>query len=494
MAAKKVYLAVDLGAESGRVMAGEWNGRKLALKEIHRFPNGPVALPDGLHWDFLRLYGDIKQGLRQAVASYGRATRSLGVDTWGVDFGLIDSHGALVGNPFHYRDSRTDGMMEKAFRVISRERIYAQTGIQMMQLNTLFQLYAMVRAKSPLMDIADTLLFAPDLLTFWMTGRVCNERTIASTSQCLNPVNGRWAADVLRKLGIPMRIFRAIVEPGTAVGPLRGEAETAIGAPLQVVAVGSHDTASAVAAVPAERGPFAFLSSGTWSLLGVETGHPTITPQTLEYNLTNEGGVCHTIRLLKNIMGLWLVQQCRQTWRAAGRDLGYDELTNLAAGAPAFLAAINPDDPLFFPPGDMPARIRQYCARTRQKAPREPGQFVRVALESLALAYRRVVDQLASVTGQRPAALHVVGGGSQNALLNQFAANATGVPVFAGPVEATAAGNILMQMLADGEIRSLPEGRGIVRRSFPVRTFKPQHTDEWNEAYERFRRLGTARA
>lgn len=487
MAKKTVYLAVDLGAESGRVIAGGFDGRKLTLQEVHRFPNVAVRLPDGLHWDFLRLFTEIKDGLRLAVRDHGKACASVGVDTWGVDFGLLDRRGALMGNPWHYRDSRTDGMMERAFRVAPREKIYAETGIQFMQLNTLFQLYAMAREKSPQLAEAETLLFSPDLLNYWLTGIRRNEWTIASTSQCLNPVNRRWAAGLLKRLGIPANIFPDMIEPGTVMGPLlRDVAEEVGGANLLAVAVGSHDTASAVAAVPAGRGRFAYLSSGTWSLMGVETAKPVINAHTLGFNLTNEGGVCRTIRLLKNIMGLWLVQQCRATWKAQGEDLSYEEIARLARAAPACAAFVDPFDSLFFSPGDMPARIRQYCLRTGQKPPRDKGAVVRTALESLALAYRRVHDQLAEVTGPRPAALHIVGGGSQNALLNQLAANATGLPVVAGPVEATAAGNILLQMLAQGAIRSLAEGREIVRRSFPTATFEPRDRAVWDEAYARF--------
>jgi rhamnulokinase len=487
MAAKAAFLAADFGAESGRVMAGRFDGRRLSLEEIHRFPNGPIALPDGLHWDVLRQYAEMKTGFAAAVKRHGRDVRSLGIDTWGVDFGLLDARGDLLGNPYHYRDARTQGIPEKVFRRVPWEQVYRRTGIQFMSVNTLYQLAAMAEARAPALDAARTLLYIPDLFNYWLTGRACNEWTIASTSQCLNTATRAYAGALLRRLGIPPRLFPEIVDSGTILGRPRPSVAEEIGsARVAVVAPGTHDTASAVAAVPAGRGPFAYLSSGTWSLMGVEIDRPVITATTRAFNLTNEGGVCGTIRLLRNIMGLWLVQESRRTWRREGADISYAALTRLAARAPAFAALVNPDDAAFLPPGDMPARIRAFCRKTGQKPPADKGALVRCALESLALTYRRVLGRLERVTGQRVEVLHIVGGGSQNALLNQFAADAIGRPVVAGPVEATAAGNVLVQLLATKEIRSLAEGREVIRRSFPTTVFQPRDTAAWDAAYERF--------
>lgn len=487
---QQVYLAADLGAESGRVIAGLFDGRKLVLKEMHRFPNVTCALPDGLHWDSPRLFHEIKTGIRAAVAEYGRAVASVGVDTWGVDFGLMDGAGAPTGLPSCYRDERTAGMMKQAFRKVPREKIYAQTGIQFMELNTLYQLLAMVRKRAPALTSADRLLFTPDLMNYWLTGVMAHERTIASTSQCYNPKTGRWAKSLLRALDIPERLFGEILNPGTPLGPLRKVVADEVGhSGLLAIAVGGHDTASAVAAVPAAQGSFAYLSSGTWSLIGVERSSPIINAAALNANLTNECGVEGTIRLLKNIMGLWLIQQCRATWRAKGGEWSYEELARLAGKAKPFTAVVDPMDPSFFPPGDMPARIRAYCARTGQRAPADRGTILRVARESLALAYRKALEQISAVTGERPSVLHIVGGGIQTSLQNQMAADATGLPVVAGPVEATAAGNILVQMMARGDLRSLREGRELVRRSFGVETYEPRRQTAWDEAYARFRGL-----
>lgn len=490
MAKRRVCLAVDLGAESGRILAGRFNGSRLDLQEIQRFPNRPVRLPSGLHWDVLRLFSDIQSGLAKSAAEYGRNLVSAGVDTWGVDFGLLDARGMLLGNPFHYRDVRTEGVPERVFRKVPPASLYQTTGVQIMQLNTVFQLAAMVEARSPQLTAAKTLLFMPDLFRYWLTGHKGIEWTIASTSQCFNPRRRTVASSILKTLGLSPSIFPHRVDPGTTVGTLLPAIGAETGArKLKIVAPGSHDTASAVAAVPLLRPQDAFLSSGTWSILGMETARPLITQATYARNFTNEGGVCGRTRLMKNIMGLWLVQECRRIWAEEGDVLSYGELTTLASKAPPFRAFINPEDSVFFSPGDMPKRIREACRKSGQPVPRTKGETIRVALESLALAYGRVLRQLEEVTGQVPTVLHIIGGGSQNTLLNRFTSGATGLPIQAGPVEATAAGNILIQLMALKEIRSLEEGRDLIRNSFPLRTEEPNCTEKWAEAAERFRSL-----
>lgn len=481
-------LALDLGAESGRAMLASFDGERLRLREIHRFPNTPVRLPDGLHWNILGLFDEIKKGIRLAVQQGEIA--SLGVDTWGVDFGLLDANGALLGIPHHYRDRRTDGMLELACRKAGREFIFEQTGIQFLQLNSLYQLLAMAESGSPALRHASTFLTIPDLLNYWLTGVKACEFSNATTTQCYNPRSGSWAAPLLDRLGIPAAIFPEILPPGTMLGGLLPHLAEETGAALRVIAPACHDTGSAVAAVPAESGNFAYLSSGTWSLLGVELPQPRITPAVLAANFTNEGGVAGTFRFLKNIAGLWIVQECRRAWQAEGADYSYAQLAEMAAAAAPFQALINPDDPIFLPPGGMPERIAEALRRTGQPVPAERGALIRCALESLALKYRRTLDLLAETLGSRPETLHIVGGGSQNRLLNQFTADACNLPVVAGPAEATALGNALVQLIALGEVTSLAEGRALIRRSFPTETFTPQQPHAWDAAYERFLALG----
>jgi rhamnulokinase len=480
------YLAFDLGAESGRAIIGRLEGERLSLEEVHRFPNGPVRLHGHLHWDVLHMWSEILHGLRLAVRSVGGLS-SLGVDTWGVDFGLLDAAGELVGNPYHYRDSRTDGMMEAAFERVPRAEIYRQTGIQFMQLNSLYQLLAMRLENAPALDCAAALLTMPDLFNFWLTGRMAAEFTNVTTTQCYNPTTSDWAWELLDSLEIPRRLFQPILQPASILAGVRPDvaAETGSGE-LPVVAVGSHDTASAVAAVPAESRRIVFISSGTWSLLGSEIPHPVISQQSLDFNFTNEGGIGGTFRFLKNISGLWLVQECRRAWAAAGQEYSYAELTRLAAEAPTFHSLVDPNAPEFLQPGEMPERIGRYCLKRGQPAPTGVGQFVRCALESLALAYRKAIGQMEQALGYSLEAVHIVGGGSQNRLLNQFTADATGKPVIAGPVEATAIGNLLVQAMAMNRVSSLAEARQLVCRSFPLEVFEPGRRDAWDEAYERW--------
>jgi rhamnulokinase len=486
------YIAVDLGAESGRVVVGHLDENGLQLEEVHRFRNGPVRVMGSLYWDILRLWSEIKLGLSQAAQAYGESLSSIGLDAWGVDYGLLAADDTLLGNPTHYRDARTDGMMEQAFKIIPREQIYERTGIQFMQLNSLFQLLAMVQTDSPALRAARTLLHIPDLLHFWLSGRKANEFSIATTSQCYDPRLGDWARDMLETLGIPSAIFGPIVPPGTLLDTLRQAVVQETGCPaIPVITPGSHDTASAVAAVPAQSDDYLYLSSGTWSLMGVEIPEPIINQGTLEANLTNEGGVNHTFRLLKNIMGLWLVQECRREWSRQGDRLDYDTLTQMAAEAPAFGPLLDPGDSRFLAPGDMPVRIQAYCQETGHPVPESRGEILRCALESVALEYRRVADTLSQLVGTPLDTVHIVGGGSQNRLLNQFTADATGRHVITGPVEATAIGNLLVQAMALGHINSLREGRDIVRRSCEMQAYEPRDAGRWDEAYRRYQALRT---
>ena len=479
-------LAFDLGAESGRAILGQFDGNTIKLSEVSRFPNNSVPLPDGLHWDILNLWSEIRRGLALAVKETGGELSGIGLDTWGVDFGLLDRTGALLGNPYHYRDGRTDGMVEAAFQRVPREEIFAQTGIQFMQLNSLYQLYAMVMQGSPQLDMAETFLTIPDLLNYWMTGRKVCEFTNATTTQCYDTRQRAWSKPLLERLGIPTRIFPEVVQPGTILGELRAAlAEEAGCRPLPIIAPACHDTGSAVAAVPASGNDFAWISSGTWSIMGVEAPNAVVNEQALAASLTNEGGVNGTYRLSKNIMGLWPVQECRRTWARQGTQYSYDELTRMAAEAEPLRSVIDPDDNDFLKPGDMPARIRAYCQRTGQPVPETPGQTVRCALEGVALKYRWVLERLENLLGKRVDPIHIVGGGTQNKLLSQLTADATQRPVITGPIEATATGNLLVQAVALGEIGSIAEAREIVSRSFDVVNFEPAPAARaaWDDAY-----------
>jgi rhamnulokinase len=494
---EKKLLAFDLGAESGRGVLGLFDGKKLRLEVVHRFANGPVRTLDTMHWDVLRLYEEMLNTLRRCAADH-KDVVSLGVDTWGVDFALLGRGGTLLGNPRHYRDPHTESIMEAAFAKVPREEIFWQTGLQFMRFNTLFQLLALQRDKSPLLDVAETLLFMPDLFNYFFTGIKVNEFTDATTSQLYDPTAKRWAYGLVRAFDLPGPIFGTIVEPGTVLGPLRSSiaADTGIN-PAQVIAPATHDTGSAIAAVPAESPPaatgglpgvprWAYISSGTWSLMGAELPAPLINDKAREYNFTNEGGVGGTIRFLKNIMGLWLVQECRRAWERTGKSYSYEELTRLAEAAPPFVSIVDPDHESFILPPSMPQALADFCRRTGQPAPVEPGPVIRCALESLALRYRWVLDRLEELLGRRLEVIHVVGGGSQNTLLCQFAADACNRPVLAGPVEATAIGNVLVQAIGLGIIGSIADAREVVRRSFEVRTCSPRNPESWQAPYERF--------
>ncbi len=485
-------LAFDLGAESGRAILGTFDGSRIVLSEVSRFANTPVPLPDGLHWDVLGLWNEIRKGLAQAAQMNGGGLNGIGIDTWGVDFGLLDRQGALLGNPYHYRDARTDGMMQAAFQRVPKADIFAQTGIQFMQLNTLYQLLAMTLHNSAQLSGADTFLTIPDLLNYWLTGRKVCEFTNATTTQCYDTRRRAWAKPLLERLNIPTHIFPEIANPGTVLGELRGAVaeEVGLGA-VPVIAPACHDTGSAVAAVPASGSDFVWISSGTWSIMGVEAREAVINEQTLACEMTNEGGVNHTYRLSKNIMGLWPVQECRRTWARQGHVLSYDDLTRLAAGAEPLRSIVDPDHNDFLKPGDMPARVRAYCERTGQPVPESYGQVVRCLLEGVALKYRWVLERLERLQGKRLETIHIVGGGTQNRLLSQLAADATQRRVITGPVEATATGNLLVQAMALGELASIAEVREVVRRSFEVLTFEPARATAaaWDDAYGQIQRL-----
>ncbi len=470
-------LAIDLGAESGRVMAVHFDGRTLALEELHRFPNTTVAVHGTLHWDFLHLWKDIQAGIEKGKACH---PASLGVDTWGVDFGLLDAQGRLIGNPVHYRDSRTDGMMEKVFARVPRTEVFAQTGIQFMQINTLYQMMSLVESDSPHLSIAQTFLTAPDLLNYWLTGAQVCEFSNATTTQLFNPTTGTWATDLMAKLDIPAHIFPEIVQPGTRLGTYDG---------IPVIAPACHDTGSAVAAMPAQTPHAGYISSGTWSLAGLETPYPILTPAALAANVTNEGGVNGTFRLLKNVMGLWIVQQCRATWQAESQTYSYSELVQLAESAQPFKAVINVNDPAFLSPGDHPARVRDFCTQTRQPVPETPGEIVRTVLEGLVLAYRDVFEKLTTLVNRPLDVIHILGGGSRNTLLTQMTADVTGKPVLAGPVEATVLGNALVQLLALGEIGSFAEARQLVAHMDGMCHFMSNPSPSWDEAFEKYKQL-----
>ena len=488
--AKKVYLAVDLGAESGRVIAGLWDGRRLRLEEVHRFSNGGVYLGETFRWDTLRLWGEIQNGLALAGKKYGKQIISVGADTWGVDFVLLNQQDEMLGLPYHYRDARTRGALERTFKKVPRAEIFAQSGLQFMELNSLYQLLAWKQHSPAILDAADTLLFTPDFLHWAMCGVKRAEFTIASTSQFVHPLKRNWSLPLLKKLGLPTHFLPKIVPPGTTLGKFRKSLAGRTGLTgVKVVAPPSHDTASAVAGVPtADTGKanWAYISSGTWSLMGVEVQKAVLTPRALEMNMTNEGGIDGTYRLLKNIMGLWLVQQCKRSFDAAGRKYDYAELAALAAKAKPFRSIVNLNDSRFLNPQDMPKAIQEFCRETKQPVPKTEGELVRCAYESLALKYRETLGSLEELTGEKVEVIHIVGGGSQSRILNQFAADACQRPVVTGPVEATAMGNLLTQVKADGELTSLAEMREVVRASSEVQRYEPA---AWNAAADRFAEL-----
>ena len=468
-------------------MAGIWNGKTLRLDELYRFANGPVALGETIRWDVLRLWAEIQTGLALAGKKYGKKIVSVGADTWGVDFVLLNRQDEILGQPYHYRDARTRGALERTFKKIPRAEIFAQSGLQFMELNSLYQLLAWKERSPAILAAADTLLFMPDFIHWCLCGAKKVEFTIASTSQFLHPVKRNWSLPLLKKLGLPTHFLPKIVSPGTTLGTLRKSLAERTGlAGVKVVAPPTHDTASAIAGVPTAstgKANWAYISSGTWSLMGVEVNKPVLSSRALELNMTNEGGIDGTYRLLKNIMGLWLVQQCKRSFDAAGRTYDYAQLVKLAEQARPLRSLVNLNDPRFLNPPDMPKAIQEFCRETKQPVPKTDGELVRCCFESLALKYRETLGSLEELTGEKIEVIHIVGGGSQNQLLSQFAADACQRPVITGPVEATAMGNLLTQIRADGELGSLAEMREVVRASSAVKHFEPA---AWAGAADRF--------
>ena len=472
----KKYAAVDLGAESGRVIVGT----VAEMEVVHRFASGPIRVGNSIFWDFLAIFSEIKTGLGKAFTAYGDDIASIGIDTWGVDFGLLDKDGDLIGNPYHYRDDRTDGIPEELFAIVPAEEVYNQTGIQIMQLNTLYQLYAFAKKKPELLSQVAGLLTIPGLLNYWLTGVQKNEFTHVTTTQLYNPIKKRWAEELIRAIGVDPAIFGEIVMPGTKIGPLLPHIAREVGAPpnVQVVATASHDTASAVVAVPATgEGDIAYLSSGTWSLLGIESPNPIITEKSREYNFTNEGAADGGFRILKNIMGLWIMQECKRHYDSQGATDSYDDLTDMAEENGPAAYTMDVDDDRFMKPGliddTMPERIRNYARETGQPVPETKGAIMRGILEGLARKYAENLRYAEEISGKTVSRLHIVGGGSKNIYLCKLAAMATGVPVYAGPKEATAIGNIIVQAISMGDIGSIAEGRSMVRESSDIVEYQP---------------------
>jgi rhamnulokinase len=482
-AASKPYLAFDFGAESGRAVLAHLQSGILTTEEVHRFANEPVEYGGSLHWDVPRLWFEV----RKALARLGEVELAgIGVDAWGVDYALLGERGELLENPYHYRDRRTEGIMEQVLARVCREEIYSATGIQFMPINTLYQLVAAQQRNPKLLEAAKYLLTIPDLFHYWLTGNAVCEFTNATTTQMVDPVKRTWATGLMQRLELPAHLPAPIVEPGSIVGTLLPEvAGHSSLAGTTVIAPACHDTGSAVAAISARDGT-AFLSSGTWSLLGTELDAPVITPDALRMNFTNEGGVNGTTRLLKNVMGLWMLQGCRHSWTAQGHNYDYRELIELAAREAPFRHLVDPDDESFLRPTDMLAAIEKFCVRTHQPIPHEPGVYVRAVLESLAFKYRMVLRNLEHVSGKQIGQIRIIGGGSKNRLLNQLTADATGRRVLAGPAEATALGNVAIQILATGGASSLEEVRAIVDRSFPTEIFDPLEPGKWDQHAERF--------
>ncbi len=487
MSKATTFMALDFGASSGRAILGTLDNGKLSLEELHRFSNDPVKVAGRLQWDAPRLFFEIKQALNKAALK-GVEIASIGIDTWGVDYALLDKNGYLLSDPTHYRDDRTIGMMEKAYETVSKQEIYEKTGLAFMNFNTLYQLYSQVCEKDGRLALADAMLFMPDLFSYLLTGKKGCEYTIASTSQMISPYTRDWDRELLKKLSVPTDMLLPITEPGTVRGTLLPEIAKECGVPeIPVVAVAGHDTASAVAAVPAKNEDFAYISSGTWSLVGIETKQPVISKEANEANLTNEGGVDGTIRVLKNVMGLWLIQECKREWARRGRELSFDEIVAEAEKAPAFSAFIDPDDESFVAPNDMPEKIAAFCKKTGQRVPETIGEIARIIYESLALKYRWTVEKLQQARdGKKITSLHIVGGGSQNKMLNRMTADALGIPVITGPSEATAVGNLMMQARALGLVSDLWEMRRVVYDSFDTKTYMPENTEVWDEAYTAF--------
>ena len=485
---EKRVLAIDFGASSGRAIVGSFDGEKITLNEVHRFSNDPVRVGGTVYWDVLRLFHEIKQGIVKAkqLGSFD----SIGIDTWGVDFGLIDKFGCLLENPVHYRDERTKGLIEECAAIVPNDEFYRTTGIQFMELNTVYQLYALKKYRPHILERADRLLFMPDLFGYMLTGNMTTEYSIATTSQMVDIATKTWATGLLDRLGIPSRLLCDIKPSGSVLGTLREDICDECGVPAaKVISVCGHDTQSAITAVPCESGDFAFLSSGTWSLFGTEIPEPIVNNTSLSINITNEGGYGGMTGLLKNIIGLWLIQESRRQWKREGEEYSYADLELMALSAEPFKCFIDPDSPEFTPPGDIPGRVREFCRKTGQYVPQTVGEIMRCIYESLAMKYRSTFSMIKECTGRDYPDIHVIGGGTKDTLLCQMTANACNVPVKAGPIEATVLGNIAVQLLSSGDIPNIKKAREIISRSEALREYAPCDTDKWAGAYESFLKI-----
>ncbi|MBR5527960.1 MAG: rhamnulokinase [Clostridia bacterium] len=484
-------LAIDLGASSGRGMVGKFDGNKITLEEIHRFPNNTINVNGSLYWDILRIFGEIKTALHNCAMGENKDIKTMAIDTWGVDFGLLDKGGKLIENPYCYRDERTTkGIMEELYKVIPKEELYKITGTQALNFNSIYQLYTLVKERPEALSNAKDLLFIPDLLKYFLTGVKQTEYTVASTAQLLDAAKRDWAYDVIDKLGMPREIFGNIVAPGTVCGKLLPQIVEEIGGiDPTVVNTASHDTAAAVVAVPAKNDDFIYISSGTWSLMGKELAEPCLTDLSYKYDITNEGGAERKIRFLKNIMGLWIEQESRRQWQREGEDVSFNDLSNAAVASQPLKCLINPDDLSFQTPGNMPRRIQEYCEKTGQYVPQTKGEIVRCIFDSLALCYRHTVTMLDDITGKKTPFINIVGGGTKEEPLCRFTADACARPVYTGPVEATALGNIAVQAISCGEIKDVAEARQVIANSFEIKCFEPKDTAMWDEGYAKFLKL-----
>ncbi|MBK8946885.1 MAG: rhamnulokinase [Ignavibacteriae bacterium] len=479
------FLAIDFGAESGRAIVGILENNKIRLEEVHRFPNRPVNIHGSLYWNILQLFEELKTGISKAVQKGHVDIQSIAVDTWGVDFGFVTQDNQLLGNPFAYRDSRTNGILEHAFKLMPKKNIYNLTGIQFMQINSAFQLLSMVKSKSEILQNADKLLFMPDLFNFLLTGEKKSEYTISSTSQLLNAKSRKWENKIFNGLKIPKKNMCEIVFPGTKIGNLHPSICNSTGIKeIDVIAVGSHDTASAVAAVPNLNNNCIYISSGTWSLIGVESDMPIINEKSFTSNFTNEGGVGGKIRFLQNVMGMWIIQQLKKEWELEGKSFTYEQLNKIAKNAKPFRCFIDVDSHEFLNPPKMSIAINEYCKNTNQIIPKTKGEYIRSVLESLAVKYKTLIEELISITKKEINIINIVGGGSQNELLNQFTSNCTGLKVIAGPVEATALGNIMVQAISQKRIKDISHGRKIIANSVDLKEYSPTQTDLWELHYK----------
>lgn len=484
----KRVLAFDFGASSGRAIIGCFDGDKITLEEVHRFSNDPVSVGGTVYWDVLRLFYEIKQGIIKAKIAGG--FDSIGIDTWGVDFGLIDSEGKLMENPVHYRDARTAGLVDEAFKTMPKEKLYGITGIQFMELNTLFQLISLKKYRPWMLERADKMLFMPDLFGYMLTGKMCAEYSIASTSQLIDLDKKTWSKEILDAFGIKESVFAPLVQPGTVLGELSKEVCEECGVdPVPVISVCGHDTQSAITSVPCEDGDFAFLSSGTWSLFGTELDKPIVNETSMNINITNEGGFDGSTGFLKNIIGLWLIQESRRQWKREGKEYSYADLEKLALAAEPFKCFIDPDAPEFVPHGNIPERVREFCRKTGQYVPETVGEIMRCIYESLAMKYRLTFEKLRECTERDYPVIHVIGGGTKDGLLCQMTANSCDRTVKAGPIEATVMGNVAVQLMSDGSVKNIGQARKIVADSSELTTFEPKDTDKWAGAYEDFLKI-----